>query len=294
MAAQPAVALVTDSYACCSALVTGAGGPAVLAPNVLTIGGRSYREGVDIGSEESVRLLRDHPREAALRPPSAAEYAELYAGLARQASAIISIHASREISESWANARAGALQVGHCPITVIDSRTLSAGQALLVMAARRMINQGRSADNIVRALRSATEQVYSIFYVENTAALFANRVLEPAHAILSAMIGVRPVLTVENGRLTAMEKVKTRAQAVERLVEYAVEFGNGVDGVLLQPKVQATELTRQLLERLATEVPGHRFQTAACSGSLAMLLGTDVMGIVILDEEMDGDSWPQK
>lgn len=294
MSAQAAVALVTDSYACCGALATDAGGPAVLAPNVLTIGGRSFREGVDIGCEEGVRLLRDHPREVALRPPSAAEYAELYARLAQQASAIISIHASREISESWANARAGALQVGHCPISVIDSRTLSAGQAMLVMAARRMIDQGYSADELVRALRSATEHIYSIFYVENTEPLLANRVLEPAHAILSAMIGVRPVLTVENGRLTAMEKVKTRAQAVERLVEFAVEFGNGVDGVLLQPKVHATELTRQLLERLADEIPGHRFQTTACSSSLAMLLGTDVTGIVIFDAEWDGDEWPQK
>lgn len=291
MAAKRVVALVTDSFACCSAYPFRADGAVALAPNVLTIAGRSYREGIDIGSEESVRLLRDHPRSCALLPPGPADYAAIYADLARQADAIISIHASREISESWANARAGAQQVGHCPINVIDSRTISAGQAMLVNLAQQLISAGCDANDIARRLRSATERVYSIFYAESTDRLFDQRVLEPAHVILSAMVGVKPVLTVENGRLTAMEKVKTRAQAVERLVEFAVEFEHVAEAVLVQPKVHATELTRQVLERLATEVPGRHFQPAAYSGSLAMLLGIDAMGIVILEHEMDGDEW---
>src|SRR3954467_6948871 len=77
-------------------------------PHTIAIGEKTYREGVDLGAEEALRLFSHQPHAPLIHVPTQAEYLEVYDRLARDYDAIISIHASREILTSWQNARAAA------------------------------------------------------------------------------------------------------------------------------------------------------------------------------------------
>lgn len=225
-----------------------------------------------------------------MQPPTTAEYVQVYHRLAREARAIISVHASREMFSSWQHARYAVEQVGgNCPIFVLDSRTLSAGQALLIKLAVRLLADMNQVDDVVRELRGAVERIYSIFYVDSLETLMNNRILEPAHAMLGTMLGIKPVLTIENGRLSAMEKVKTRAQAIERMVEFAVEFLDIEDGIIIQSKKSLAEPARILQERLAAEFRGYAFPHSMYGPSLAALIGTDATGLVVLEKPVPDD-----
>lgn len=285
------IAVVTDSFA---HFVGGSQGatpksmPVTVIPNKITIGGRMYREGVDLSAEEAFRLLAHQPYAPAITPPSVHDYLDVYNRLIPTSSGIISIHASREMSQSWQNARTAAQQLlGHCPIVVIDSQTLSAGQAMLVQLALRAIEHEDSLDEIVRIVRGAVERVYSVFYVESMDYLMQNKIMEPSHSILGTMLNIKPVLSIEHGRLHAMEKVRTRAQAIERLVEFAIEFTGIEDAVIVQHKPFVTEQTRMLQDRLATEFPGRVFPHMLYGPALASLIGTDAIGLVMLEQEPD-------
>ncbi len=262
-----------------------------VVPNTITVQGKSYREGVDLSTEDALRLISHQAYAPLIHVPTQEDYLEVYDRAAREYDAIISIHASREILTSWQNARAAAQQVmGRCEIAVLDSRTISAGQGMLVRLAARALTDAQTAEDVVRILRGAIERIYSVYYVESTDFLMQNRIMTPSHSILGMMLNLKPVLTVEEGRLVAMEKVRTRIQAIERLVEFAVEFTDFEDAQIVQHRPGLTDQTRMLNDRLATEFPDRLFPSTLYGASLAALIGAEATGLVILEKEFDDDS----
>lgn len=264
-----------------------------VVPNTITVQGKSYREGVDMSSEEALRMFSHQPYAPAIHVPTQAEYLAVYDRLARDHEVIISLHASREILGSWQNARAAAQQVmGRCHVEVIDTRTISVGQGMLVRLASRMLAENAPVDEVVRALRGAIDRIYSIYFVESTDYLMQNKIMTPSHSILGMMLNIKPILTVEDGRLSAMEKVRTRIQAIERLVEFAVEFTGFDDAFIVQHRMGTTDQTRMLNDRLAVEFPDRRFPSTIYGASLAALIGAEATGLVVLEsEESDDDKY---
>lgn len=256
-------------------------------PNRLTIAGKTYREGVDIGAEEALRLIAAQTSAPTITPPSVQDYSDVFTRLARDTQGIVAILTSRTLSQSWANARAaGEALSGHCPLMVIDSRTVSTGQALLVRLATRLIEAGGATfDDVVKAVRGAVERVYAVYYTESMDFLMQNHIMPASHGILGMMLNLKPVLAVEEGEIVPIEKVRTRTQGLDRLVEFAVEFTDLEEAMIAQPRVGITEGTRHLQERLAFEFPGRHFPHAIYGASLAALIGTDALGLVILERE---------
>jgi DegV family protein with EDD domain len=262
--------------------------PVTVVPNKISIAGKHYTDGVDLDTETGLKLIAHQPYAPLVHSPTAADYVEIYTRLARTHDAIISIHPSREIFPSWENARTAARQLaGHCLIEVIDSQNISAAQGMLVRLALRLMERGESAEEIVRLVRGAVDRLYSIYYVESISYLLQNKILSASHGVLGTMLGIKPLLTIETGHIQLIEKVRTRAQAVERLVEFVVEFTDIEDIVILQNKSYMTEQTRMLQDRLSVEFPSRHFPYMLYGSSLAAMIGVDATGVVVLESEVE-------
>ncbi len=264
-----------------------------VVPNKISIAGKVYREGIDLSLEEAQRLIAYQTYAPLVTVPSEADYIEVYNKLARNSDGIISIHVSREMYPSYDHALVASRQFsGHCPIAVIDSQTLCAAQGMLVKLAARAIDREKTFEDMVRVVRGGVDRIYSTYYVESVNYLLQNKIMSPSHTILSSMLSIKPVLGVEHGHLAVIEKVRTRGQAIDRLVEFASEFAEIEDVVILQHRAYLSEQTRMIQDRLAVEFPGQYFPYAMYSASLAALIGTDATGVVVLEkefEEMDDD-----
>jgi DegV family protein with EDD domain len=279
------IRVVTDSFA---HFGQAAAQGSVVLPNRLKINGRVYREGVDLSAEEAIRLLAHQHTPPVIMPPSTTDYTEALRGLRDSSDAIIVLTASRLMSASWANARAAAQTLtGACRIEVLDTGTLASAQGMLVRLAARAAAAVDSVDSLIRRLRGAFERVYAIYLTETTDFVMRTGVMPRAHGILGAMLGIKPILSVEDGRLIAIEKVKTRVQAVEKLTEFAAEFEQIEEGMIVQPKAYITDTTRMLQDRLALQFPGLNFPHAVYSPSLTALIGTDATGLIILEAEQE-------
>jgi fatty acid-binding protein DegV len=114
-----------------------------------------------------------------------------------------------------------------------------------------------------------------------------NNILSSSHTILGAMLSIKPFLTLEDGEIKPIEKVRTRAQAIERLVEFAVEFTDIEDALILHNRARSGEQARMLQDRLVQEFPGQHFAIANYSPALACLIGADAAGIVVMEKELD-------
>ena len=257
-------------------------------PNRVAFDGSSYRSGIDLSAEEALRLIEAQRKLPRIIPHTQNEYFQVFSSLVRKVDAIISIHPSRYLSESWHNAEAAARElVGHIPIHVIDSGSISAGQAALVRVAAHGAQTAADIDTLVRKVRSAVDRIYSVFYVETIDYLAQTNVMEPSHIILGKMLDIKLILTLDEGILKPIEKVKTRAQAIDRLVEFATEFTDIEEAVILQHKTYMSEQARLLQDRLLAEFPGHYFPYTIYGTALGALLGADAVGLAILESELE-------
>lgn len=285
---MPIVHIVTDSAAHFTTPHFLHQQPITVVPNKISIAGKTYREGIDLTADEAMRLMAYQPYAPLVTPPTEDEYADVYDRLSRTCDAIISIHASRELLPSYDHALAASRQfAGRCPIAVIDSQTICAGQGLLVKVALKASEQEQTLDDMVRKVRGAIERIYSVYYVETVSYLLQNKIMSPSHTVLSTILGVKPFLGIEHGRMVLIEKVRTRAQAIDRLVEFVVEFADVDDVVILQHKSYMSEQTRMVQDRLALDFPGQYFPYALYGPTLAALIGPDATGIVVLEKEME-------
>jgi len=260
-----------------------------VVPLEIQIGSKMYREGIDIDSHAYFRRVSESAAMPLLVPPSVERLSEVYARLNRETDRILSIHLSRTIHSTWQNAKeASQTLLGRCEIAVLDSQTASVGLAMLVEQAARCAEENNSVDDVVRIVRKMIPRVYAIFFVESLDYLRRTGLVSESQAILGTMLGIKPFLTIEEGELITMEKVRTRVQAIDKLVEFVTEFGEVEQLIILQNTSHVTEQTRMLQDRLALEFSPQSFPVVMYLPSLAALIGPDAMGIVVFEAESEG------
>lgn len=278
--------IITDSSASLPTLYTDS--RITVVPNRIMLAGKTYREGIDIAHEDVLRAMSRTKATLKVTPPSESDYIKAYAQATRGSTAVLSIHTSREMTQNWYNARKAAQPLmANAHLAVIDSRTICAAQGLLVETALSLAQELTSFDELVRRVRGAVDRLYSIYYSESLDSLVQSNVLSASHSILGSMLGIKPFLAVENGIIQPIEKVRTRAQAIDRIVEFSIEFDNIERAVIVHSKAALSETVRLLHERLKTEFAGRDFPISVYTPTLAAMIGPDAHGFTILEREDD-------
>jgi DegV family protein with EDD domain len=123
--------------------------------------------------------------------------------------------------------------------------------------------------------------IYLFFLVKHLPYLEREERISPAQAFLGSMLNVMPLLQIEDGEIIPLEKVRTAQQGVDKLFDYVSEFGHLQKAAVLQNGFAKEQ--QALLERLELAYPGHPFTLLSCNPSLAVHLGPDAMGVVVLE-----------
>jgi DegV family protein with EDD domain len=281
---MPRVHVVTDSTAHFTDPTLPQRLDVTIVPQTILFGRQSYREGIDITTEEFFRRLPHYATLPTLQPPSVDVFRDLYAEKIKQNKQLLSIHSSSKMSNTVAMARQAADEfLGGNKIVVIDSLTTSIGLGLLVEAAAEAAERGDPLDEIVRIVRGMITHMYAVFFVESLEYLERNGRLSKSQAVLGTMLGIKPFLTIEDGEIIPMEKVRTREKAIDKLVEFVSEFSTIERVAIMQSGQQPTEDTRLLLERLEQTFPGQYFPVMTYGPGLACQIGPDSLGIFIFE-----------
>lgn len=253
-----------------------------IVPQYIRLDGVTYREGVDITSKEFLRKMAATKDMPTISPPSVEDIAHLYWQLHHRygCDEIISLHVSSHLSGTCEVAREAAQGLlGRCEIMVIDSLSTSLGLGMLVEAAAEAAAKGAEMDEIVRLIRGMIPHVYMLFLVDALEYLEREKRLRPSQAVLGAMLGIKPLLTMEDGRLIPMEKVRTRALGVEKLLDFVSEFADIEQLAIMQSSFG--EDTAMLLEGLELLYPDWDIPVFTYGPSLATHLGLNALGVII-------------
>lgn len=258
-----------------------------VVPLKIRFGDQIYREGIDLDAEGFFRrVLTEGMAMPTLEAPSVAEFVEVFSRLNHETDRVLALLMAHGLSNTWANAHAATeLLLGRCEIVVIDSMTTSVGLGFLVETAARAAATTDSLENVVRIVRGAIPRLYAVFYVETLDYLLRANLIGEAQAILGKILGIKPFLTLEDGEAVPMEKVRTRPQAVDKLIEFVTEFSSIEELVILQNTPHITEQTRMIQDRLALEFEGRDFPVMMYGPALGTHLGPDGVGIMVYEGE---------
>ncbi|HEY3289838.1 MAG TPA: DegV family protein, partial [Anaerolineae bacterium] len=210
----------------------------------VSVNGQVYQEGVDVSEDELAEQMIIAPANEwpQMLAPSVEEFSSVYRGLMHETSEIISVHLSSHLSDTILNARNAAEEFrGRCNITILDSQSVALGLNMLVRKVVQRVQAGTGMDDIVRYARGSVKHIYGAFIAEDLQYVAHSGCLRPAQATLGTLLGVIPFLTLEEGQVVAIEKVRTVDRAIEKLVEFAAEFEQPEELAVLQLSPRATE-----------------------------------------------------
>jgi DegV family protein with EDD domain len=278
------VAIVTDSMARFTAPGALNGQPVTIAPLVIRRGALVFEDAVEAELPDVFEDAGGARGVPVAVPPSVDTFAEIYGRLHKEADHILSVHASARLTGVVANARQASQQyLGRCDIQVIDSQSISIGLGLLVEAAAKAAARGEDFDEIVRVVRGMIPRLYMVFFLEELDYLERLGRLSRSQAVLGNMLGIIPFLTLEEGDVIPMEKVRSRPRAVEKLIEFVSEFSEIEHLAVLQNTGRPTEESRLIAERLQALHPNTPITINCYGASVATCIGPDSLGVVVLE-----------
>jgi DegV family protein with EDD domain len=205
-----------------------------VVPLTVSLDGHDYLDGVDISAAEFYSKLQASNGQATTSQPSPASFAECYARLLVEHEAVVSIHISSALSGTVAAAQQGAALVDAGRVHVVDSGLVSMPLGLMVLAAARMAEAGRGPAEIsttLDGLRAATQVYFMVGTLEH---LRRGGRIGRASALLGSVLQVKPVLTIADGQVTPLERVRTQERALARVVELAraADQGQGICAIV--------------------------------------------------------------
>lgn len=208
-----------------------------VVPLVVTLEGRSYREGLDILPEQFYALLATTDELPITSQPSAGDFAAVYDQIAAHDLDILSIHMSSGLSGTYQAALAGAKLVPQANVTLVDTKTLSAAAGWQVKAAARAAKAGWPTDRIltlIEGIGAATESVYTL---KELRYLIHGGRISHMKGLVASLLNIKPLIGVEkvNGTYVQLGQTRTFKRAVQSLAERALE--RHVPGSPLQVQV---------------------------------------------------------
>ena len=275
------VAVVTDSGGELLPEVKAELGIATV-PHRIHFGEQTFRDGVDITAFQFLRRLAHTNLMPTSSPPTLSDFQEVYAKLAEETDQIISIHISSKLSETLRLATQ-AMQpfLGRCRIVPFDSQLISVGQGFLVTIAAQIAQEGATVDDIIRLLRGVIPHIYIVFFARELQYLERGGYLSKAQTILGSMLGIRPLLIVEDGEIQPLEKVRSHARALERLAEFIAEFSQIETATLLYSSSPGE--VREAAERLRFVLPQMEISSAPYGTVIATHIGPGAVGAMVYE-----------
>ncbi len=278
------VRVVTDSTADLSPEIAASLDITVI-PVTVTFGRERYRDHVTLETEDFLARLKAQPHiypEAAA--PSVQDFEDLYSRLARQTSSILSIHLSGRLGETCLRAfeakdRYTVRDV--CRVTVIDSRLTSLGLGFVAMECAAAARAGKPLEDVARLARGMLPQTHVLFFVDTLDYLQRGGRIGKIQALWGAVTGIKPLLRLDDGEIVLMEKVRTRAKALERLYEFVADFPH-VERLGIVYGATPNE-ANNLARRLENIVPRDRVMLTRYSCGLACHVGPGALGVVVYE-----------
>jgi len=268
---RPRIGIVTDSASCLPEKFRDRSGlievniPIIVDNHVQGEDTQALMMGLAMG--KSVKTSR----------PAPGEFARAYQQLLDQGcEQVLSIHMSGTLSGTVEAARLASSNFDH-RVTVLDSHTVALPLGFTVADVLDARDAGAPVEMLEQIVRmSAANSVY--FAVPSLEQLRRGGRISALSSVLGSLLNVKPILTIDQGAITALEKPRSFARAQARLVALALRDARASHGPVRLGVMHfgAAELATEI----ATELGPFSSQPVVIESLPAVLAAHTGMGVL--------------
>jgi len=258
-----------------------------VVPLKVHFGETTYREGEDLDNEQFYQLLSQAEQLPTTSQPSAGEFYEVYSRLTANGDSVISIHISSKMSGTCQSAMAAKAMLPQADITVIDTLSASMGHGMIVLAAAEAAREGKSRDEVVALAERLIKGIQIVFIVDTLEYLQKGGRIGGAAAFIGTLLNVKPLLEIRDGRVEALEKVRSRKKAVQRSLEILAERFDGQSPLRMAIlHARCPEEAEMLAQRVRELFACSRLYLAELSPVIGTHAGPGTLGLACYEEKL--------
>ncbi|MBN1935260.1 MAG: DegV family protein [Anaerolineae bacterium] len=252
-------------------------------PLLITLDGKTYRSGIDVGIEEFYNLLESAAGLPTTSLPSPGEFAETYHDLAKTDPDILSIHISSGLSSTFNASQAGAELVPEANVTPVDTMTLSGAMGWQVEAAARAAQAGWAVERILDLVGQVRKATETVFTLPDLKYLIHGGRIGHLKGLIASALKIMPLISVskQDGKYFVRSQKRTFARALPALADIIAQ--DHPDGTPLRVQVahaKNPEGAEQLREVIDRRFKCQWLPTCAIAPVLGAHTGPGLVGVI--------------
>jgi DegV family protein with EDD domain len=279
------VKIVTDSTSDLSPEIVDELGITVV-PLHVSIGNITYRDGVDLTTQEFYHRLAENKILPTTSAPSPQSFIDVFDRLTNETDEILCLTISSKLSATYESAsEAKRRWNGPARLEIIDSYSAIIGLGLITIAAAKAARSGQSLDEIMEMTRKNMKRVDFRMVFDTLEYLRKGGRIGAAQVLLGSMLKINPVITLKDGATEAVTKFRSRAKAMEYLVNFATNFPD-VQEIAIEDATTPDDV-ESLMTHLSEALPGKTIHRMKVSPVIGTHVGPHVLGIGVLPGDTD-------
>jgi DegV family protein with EDD domain len=254
-------------------------------PIIVQFGDDSYRDVYDIDNPAVFGRIDKEGKFPTTAAPSPGQFVEAFkTAFEAGARSVLCFNVSSEVSATYASARTAAETLPGKDIRIIDTRNLCLGQGFMAIAAAEAVAKGASEEEAIAAAESTCERSHLFASLATLKYLAMSGRVGQLAAGIANLMDVKPILTVKDGKLQLLERIRTQSKSWSRTVDVAVEAnaGHKIERMVII-HVKALEAAGQFekLVRAALPCP-EEILYAEMNPGLSIHSGSGLVGMVFV------------
>ncbi len=221
-----------------------------VAPLVVIWGEETLRDDIDIKPAEFYNRLKTAKVMPSTSQPPIPDFEKIFGRLHEEGYEILAILISNLLSGTIASAEQAKKNIPEATIEIFDSQTTAMAMGFQVLAAARAAADGVSMADCLTVVEKARDNSGIIFAVDTLEFLHRGGRIGGGSRYLGTALQLKPLLTIEDGKIEALERVRTKKKAHARLSDIVVERLAGKPNIRLATlHANAAEDANTLLDK---------------------------------------------
>jgi DegV family protein with EDD domain len=254
-------------------------------PIIVQFGEESLKTEVDIKEAEMFARIDREGKLPTTSAPAPGQFSEAYeAAFSAGAEAIVCICVSGEVSATYNAAIVASEMFPDRAINVIDSRTLSMAQGFMALAAAEAAEAGATMDEIVARAKDMGQRAHLYAALATLKYLAMSGRVGHLAAGMASVLNIRPILTIRDGKLDMLERVRTQRKSWARVIELTGEaLGDQPAERMAIFQANAPDQAREFEKQLRASLPcPDEIIIAPLTAGLSVHSGSGMLGVVAI------------
>ena len=253
-------------------------------PLYVRFGEEIFRDRVEITSEQFYQRLVYEDIFPSTTQPTPNDFLAVYEELAKETDEILVIVVSSKLSGTYQSAtQAKGMLTSKCRINIVDSLSVAMTQGLIVIAAANAVKKGANLDEATEFAQKAVPRSHLAAYFDTLKYLAKGGRIGKAQGLLGAMLSVKPILTIKDGEMAPLTRVRSLNAGFDYLYNTVASSGK-IEYLAVEHATTPGDADK-LAERFDDIYPKEKIYRSTISPVIGTYAGPNALAVSYLEAE---------